>query len=298
MIYLLGGAGYVGSAFARALAARGLPHRLVRRGDLDLHEPARLRDALRADRVRFLVNAAGFTGRPNVDACESRRNDCLLGNVVLPLRVAEACTDAGVPWGHVSSGCVFQGTRADGSGFTEDDAPNFSFSRPPCSFYSGAKALAEDKLAAYPDLYLWRIRIPFDHLDHPRNYLSKLLAYDRLLDARNSLTHLPEFVAAALAFAWLRPAPGIYHCTNPGAVTTREVCAALAATVAPDRTFRFFADETEFMRSAALAPRSSCVLDSSKLARAGLPLSPVRDALASALARWTGAHQPLPALCA
>jgi len=286
MIYLLGGSGYIGSAFARQLAARGAPHRVLRRADFDYSRPELLRDALRADRVSFLINAAGHTGRPNVDACEDQRLECILGNVVHPLRVAEACASAGVPWAHLSSGCIYSGARPDGSGFTETDPPNFSFRSPPCSFYSGTKAMAEEKLAAYPRTYLWRIRIPFDHVDHPRNYLSKLLAYPRLLDARNSLTHLAEFVPAALDFLHLRPEPGIYHFTNPGSVTTREVAELLATTLAPGREFHFFSDENEFMRNAARAPRSSCVLDSSKLASIGLALAPVHEALRLALSRW------------
>ena len=286
MIYLLGGSGYIGQAFHRHLSHHGIPHRVIRRSELDYSNPAKLLEALRADRVTFLVNAAGYTGKPNVDACEHHKADCLFGNAVLPGRIAEACAAARIPWGHVSSGCIYQGVRPDGSGFTEIDPPNFSFRAGPCSFYSGTKALGEEILSSYPDVYQWRIRIPFDHLDHSRNYLTKLLRYPRLLDARNSLTHLTEFVATALAFATHRPSPGIYNCTNPGSVTTREVTALLSATIAPGRAFDYFADETEFMRLAASTPRSNCVLSSAKLLSTGLALSPVQDALRSALRDW------------
>jgi dTDP-4-dehydrorhamnose reductase len=286
MIYLLGGTGYIGQAFHRHLSRHGIPHRVVRRADLDYADPTRLLAALRADRVSFLINAAGYTGKPNVDACEHHKAECLAGNAVLPACIAEACASAGIPWGHVSSGCIYQGARPDGSGFTELDPPNFSFRAGPCSFYSGTKALGEEILADYPDVYQWRIRIPFDHLDHPRNYLSKLLRYSRLLDARNSLTHLAEFVPAALAFAEKRPEPGIYNFTNPGSVTTREVTALLSASIAPGREFSFFADEAEFMRTAAATPRSNCVLDSSKLLATGIALAPIQDALRAALAAW------------
>lgn len=287
MIYLLGGTGYIGQAFHRHLVGQAIPHRVVRRAELDYSEPSRLLAALRADRVAFLVNAAGYTGKPNVDACELHKAECLSGNAVLPARIAEACASARIPWGHVSSGCIYQGARADGSGFTELDPPNFSFRSGPCSFYSGTKALGEEVLAGYPDVYQWRIRIPFDHLDNPRNYLTKLLRYPRLLDARNSLTHLAEFVPAALSFVRVRPAPGIYNFTNPGSVTTREVTALLAATIAPGRAFDFFADEAEFMRLAAATPRSNCVLDSTKLLATGVALAPVQNALQAALRDWT-----------
>ena len=38
----------------------------------------------------FLINAAGYTGKPNVDACELHKADCLMGNAVLPGIIAQA----------------------------------------------------------------------------------------------------------------------------------------------------------------------------------------------------------------
>ena len=45
---------------------------------------------------------------------------------------------------------------------TEDDDPNFSFRSPPCSFYSGSKALGEEVLEGAENCYIWRLRIPFN----------------------------------------------------------------------------------------------------------------------------------------
>ncbi len=190
MIVLLGGSGYVGSAYRRIFEHQGLPYRSLSRAELDYANPALLAGRLREVGARFLINAAGYTGKPNVDACEHHKSETLFGNAVLPGRVAEACADAGIPWGQVSSGCIFTGSHADGSGFTEEDEPNFSFRQNNCSFYSGSKALGEEALANVPDVYIWRMRIPFNHLDGPRNYLSKLMRYSRLLEATNSITHL------------------------------------------------------------------------------------------------------------
>ena len=152
MIYLLGGSGYVGQAYQDLLTVKGIPFKNLRRADLDYTDVATLTAALRADRPAFLINAAGYTGKPYVDACELDKTNCLFGNAILPGRVAEACAAAGVPWGHVSSGCIFTGKRADGTGFTEADAPNFTFRQNNCSFYSGTKALGEEILAGAPDV--------------------------------------------------------------------------------------------------------------------------------------------------
>jgi dTDP-4-dehydrorhamnose reductase len=286
MIYLLGGSGYVGQAYQALLRRKGVPFRSLRRAELDYADPAALRAALRADRPEFLINAAGYTGKPNVDACELHKEDCLFGNAVLPGHVARACAEAGVPWGHVSSGCIYNGARPDGGGFTEEDAPNFTFRSPPCSFYSGTKALGEEVLAGRPEVYVWRLRIPFEPVDNPRNYLTKLMRYPRLLEATNSISELDEFVAATLA-CWERRVPfGTYNVTNEGRVTTREVVELIRRSGVCVKEFDFFRDEAEFMRTAAKTPRSNCVLDSGKLARAGIRLTEVHEAVERALRSW------------
>lgn len=286
MIYLLGGSGYVGQAYQRLLTRRGLAFRSIARSELDYADPARLGEALRADRVQFLINAAGYTGKPNVDACELAKAECLFGNAVLPGRVAKACAEAGVPWGHVSSGCIFTGVRPDGTGFVEEDVPNFTFRLNNCSFYSGTKALGEEVLAGVPDVFLWRLRIPFDQRESGRNYLTKLMRYECLLEATNSLSQLDEFVEASLE-CWLRRVPfGIYNLTNPGQVTTREVVALIQAAGVGRKEYKFFADEAEFMVKAAKTPRSNCVLSSAKLAATGIVMTPVHDAIGRALANW------------
>jgi dTDP-4-dehydrorhamnose reductase len=186
----------------------------------------------------------------------------------------------------VSSGCIYNGARADGQGFSEEDAPNFSFRTNHCSFYSGTKALGEEVLAGRPGLFIWRLRIPFDNQENPRNYLTKLIRYERLLEASNSLSELPEFVAATFA-CWEKRVPfGIYNVTNPGRVTTHEVVDLIRKSGVSQKEFKFFRSEDEFMHVAAKTPRSNCVLDSSKIARAGIALTEVHEAIAKDLAAW------------
>jgi len=289
MIYLLGGSGYVGQAYQALLSRKGIPFRNLRRAEVDYSNRETLRAALLSDKPAFLINAAGYTGKPNVDACELHKHECLFGNAVLPGIVAGACADAGVPWGHVSSGCIYTGSRPDGTGFTETDVPNFTFRTNNCSFYSGTKALGEEVLAGQPDVYIWRLRIPFDQRDNPRNYLTKLLRYKRLLEATNSISQLEEFCAATFA-CWEKHVPfGIYNVTNPGHVTTSEIVDLIKAAGVSNQVFDFFKDEGEFMHLAAKTPRSNCVMDSSKLAGVGIHMTEVREAVTRDLKRWVRA---------
>lgn len=286
MIYLLGGSGYVGQAYQALLARKGVPFRNLRRAEFDYTDSAALTGLLKREKPAFLINAAGYTGKPNVDACELHKAECLFGNGVLPGRIAQACTDAGVPWGHVSSGCIFTGSRPDGRGFTETDTPNFTFRTNNCSFYSGTKALGEEVLAGRTDVYIWRLRIPFNEVDNPRNYLTKLMRYENLLEATNSISQLDEFVAATFA-CWEQRVPfGTYNVTNPGDVTTHEVVELIRQTGVSNKAFKFFKDEAEFMRTAAKTPRSNCTMDSSKLAAAGIRMTDVHAAIERDLRRW------------
>ncbi len=286
MIYLLGGSGYVGSAYQALLQRKALPFRNLRRADFDYTNQAALTDLLRREKPVFLINAAGYTGKPNVDACELHKADCVMGNAVLPGSIAQACTDAGVPWGHVSSGCIYTGSRPDGTGFTEDDIPNFSFRTNNCSFYSGTKALGEEVLASFSNLYIWRLRIPFNNIEHPRNYLTKLLRYNTLLEAENSISQLEEFVEATFA-CWEKRVPfGKYNITNPGHVTTRGVVDLIKKTGVSNKDFQFFKDESQFMTLAAKTPRSNCTMNSAKLASVGIKMTEVHEAVERDLRRW------------
>lgn len=312
MILLLGASGYVGQAFAAALERRGKAFLPLNRRELDYTRFDQLLRCLRERRPEFVVNAAGYTGKPNVDACEVARAETLQGNTLFPQTVSQACQVAGVPWGHVSSGCIYAGAKVavEGGfriekdlarpdlkelvhtrpaaicGFTEDDPPNFSFRSPPCSFYSGTKALAEETIAGLGSVFLWRLRIPFDGLDNPRNYLTKIQRYAKVYDNVNSLSHRGDFADACLDL-WERKAPfGIYNVTNPGFVTTRQVVDMVTRILRPGRAFEFWANDEEFYRLGAVTPRSNCVLDASKLLATGVKMRPVEAALEESLRQW------------
>lgn len=312
MIVLLGGTGYVGEAFQRQLEADGKSFVNLRRSQVDYTRFKSLLSALRELKPSFLVNCAGYTGKPNVDACETNRADTLQGNALFPLTVAQACEVAGVPWGHVSSGCIYSGAKITENGvqrvepdltqpalaalverdpsavagFTEEDEPNFTFRRPPCSFYSGTKALGEEALKPFEQVFIWRLRIPFDEIDGSRNYLSKIQRYSKVYENVNSVSHRGDFARACLAL-WNQRAPfGAYNVTNPGWITTRQVTVMIERILKPARSFEFWTDDAEFYRVAAKTPRSNCVMDVSKLLATGVRLRSVHEALEQSLRDW------------
>jgi len=312
MILLLGASGYIGEAFVRELQRRQWPFQPLSRKEVDYPRFETLLECLKKTKPEFLINVAGYTGKPNVDACEIARADTLAGNVLLPQTIAQACAASAIPWGHVSSGCIFSGakvtlngqTRVEKDltrpelrslveespeaihGFTETDKPNFTFRNPPCSFYSGSKALGEEAIVGVGQSYIWRLRIPFDEFDNARNYLSKVQRYAKVYDNVNSISHRGDFAWACLDL-WERRAPfGIYNVTNPGFVTTRQVVSMVEKYLKPAKRFEFWQNDAEFYRKAAKTPRSNCVLDVSKLLAAGVKVRPVIEAIEDSLKNW------------
>lgn len=312
MILLLGASGYIGEAFVAELQRRKTDFIALARKQVDYTRFDSLLEFLQAKKPAFVINCAGFTGKPNVDACELDKAGTLLGNALLPQTIAHACAAAKIPWGHISSGCIYSGAKISENGtvrvekdmtqpelhalaekkspvilgFTETDAPNFSFRNPPCSFYSGTKALGEEALAGIGQSYVWRLRIPFDEFDNKRNYLSKVQRYAKVYENVNSVSHRADFVKACLD-TWEQRVPfGTYNVTNPGYVTTRHVVDLIEKHLKPARKFEYWANDEEFYKTAAKTPRSNCIMDVSKLLGVGVKVRPVEEALEHSLKNW------------
>ena len=144
----------------------------------------------------------------------------------------------------------------------------------------------EEAINGVGQVYIWRLRIPFDEFDNARNYLSKVQRYKKVYDNVNSISHRGDFVDACLDL-WKRRAPfGTYNVTNPGFTTTRRVVEMIQRILRPNRSFEFWASDQEFYQFAARTPRSNCVMDTRKLLEAGVKIRLVEEALEHALRNW------------
>ncbi|HTV75354.1 MAG TPA: sugar nucleotide-binding protein, partial [Candidatus Baltobacteraceae bacterium] len=121
MILLLGASGYIGEAFAKELQRRKKEFISLSRRQMDYTRFDSLLEFLKSKKPEFVVNAAGYTGKPNVDACEIAKADTLAGNTLLPQTIADACAAVKIPWGHVSSGCIFSGAKIAENGKTRTE---------------------------------------------------------------------------------------------------------------------------------------------------------------------------------
>jgi len=286
-IILIGHTGYVGSRYVEYFNTKNIKFVTIDKKTIGGDYFNYINSLLGDTGPAIVLNAAGYTGKPNVDACESDKGECLDGNVTFPFKLAKICQKHSAVLGHVSSGCIYTGTKHQ-KGFTEEDEPNFTFRQNNCSFYSGTKALGEEVLSQFENVYIWRLRIPFDNLNSPRNYLTKLMTYNTLLQADNSISDLNEFVTATSTMLEINSPFGIYNVTNTGHVSTSGVVELLKKYNLPTKNhkFNFFKTEEEFMHKAAKTPRSNCVMDNSKLLNCGIYMSESYEAIEKNLKHW------------
>jgi UDP-glucose 4,6-dehydratase len=286
MIILFGHNGYIGSEFKKQLELKKISFYLwpdshkttfldLKMWDCEMGYPL----------IDVVINAAGYTGKPNVDACEINKEDTIHGNITWPQIITDWCILNNIPLGHVSSGCIYQGRREDGKGFNENDEPNFTFKQGNCSFYSGTKAIGEKIVSKWEKSYIWRLRIPFEENNNPRNYISKMMNYENLLNAENSISHKEEFVNACIESILKKIPYGIYNVTNTGSITTKYLIDKLSTTIAKNKNFKLI-DEEEFYKKWAKTPRSNCVMDNTKLLNAGIKMRTVDEALDYCLNNW------------
>lgn len=203
------------------------------------------------------------TGRPNIDWCEDHKPETIRANVVGTLNVADLTMARGIHCTVYATGCIFKYDDAhplgSGKGFTEDDVPNFDG-----SFYSKTKGFVEPLLRCYPNVLVLRVRMPVsDDLFH-RNFVTKIVKYEKVVNIPNSMTILHEMLPASLAMA-RKGLIGVYNFTNPGVISHNEVLDLYKKYIDPTFTYTNFTEEEQ--NKVIKAPRSNNELDTTKLMR-------------------------------
>lgn len=256
MNILLVGRGWAGNKMKAALDKRG--HMV----DFISHKYAEkvLSSTIKYD---WVVNTAGVTGTPNVDACEFDKQNTYTGNASFPIFLYYLAKDAGAKYAHFSSGCIYAGEIT-----SVDAEPNFFGST-----YSISKGISDTFLKDRS--LVFRIRMPFTDVNEPKNFLSKILKYakgGKLIEGGdNSVTDLNEAVEVAADLITENAEFGPYNLVNQGSVNMHKLVELLGIEA------EWFTPE-EF-KAATAASRSNCTIPSFHRMR------PIEEALKDAITK-------------
>ncbi|KAK8949387.1 putative rhamnose biosynthetic enzyme 3 [Platanthera zijinensis] len=270
---IYGRTGWIGGLLGKICEEQGI---LYEYGKGRLQDRAQLESDVRNVKPTHVFNAAGLTGRPNVDWCEFHKQETIRTNVVGTLTLADVCLENGLSLMNYATGCIFEYNahhpEGSGIGFKEEDTPNFTG-----SFYSKTKAMVEDLLNEYDNVCTLRIRMPISSdLSNPRNFITKISRYSKVVNIPNSMTVLEELLPISVEMA-RRGCRGVWNFTNPGVASHNEILEMFRDYIDP--SFRWANFSLEEQARVIVAPRSNNELDASKLKREFPELLSIKESL-------------------
>lgn len=259
---LILGNGYIGNHLNSSLITEGHTVKILDSRETNYHDAKTLWYELNFNfEPDIVINCSGFTGRPNIDEAELKKEECWRLNVTSPLRCAELTTSLGKQYIHIGSGCIYTGYTKE---FSESDVPNFGLYTDNSSFYSKTKHAFEVGSAHLP-INILRIRMPISSLHDTRSYLSKIKKYDTLIDYKNSKTYIPDLCEFTSALIHQLNTSvyqhEVYNVVNPTPLTTSEVVDIMTKYSRNNPNWKY----VDISEIPIATGRSNCVLDNSKV---------------------------------
>lgn len=216
----------------------------------------------------IIINCIGHIGK-NVDECEKDLDKTLTANTFVPIILAETALRNNIRFIHISSGCIYRYDYEKDAPVSEDKEPDFFE-----LFYSRTKIYSDQALVMlsrkYPIL-IARIRVPLDSRPHPRNLLTKLINYKKVIDLPNSITYIPDFISALKHLIKI-DARGIYNIVNRGSLKYSELMQVYNKYV-PD--FKY--EVINFNKLKIV--RTNLILSAEKLGQSGFKIRGIQEVL-------------------
>jgi dTDP-4-dehydrorhamnose reductase len=154
----------------------------------------------------------------------------------------------------LGTGCIFDGYE----GYTENDIPNFFGSQ-----YSTMKGFTDRLMHFFDDTALnVRIRMPCSNTVNKRNYITKLMTYEKICSIPNSVTVLPQLLPYMIDMAKKRQT-GTINLTNPGLISHNEILEMVREIIDLNFTWTNFTIDEQ--SEVLLGGRSNNLLDTAKL---------------------------------
>jgi dTDP-4-dehydrorhamnose reductase len=229
VILLTGASGQLGNVLQIFARARGLDILAVSRPEFDFDHPETIDRCFARANPSLVINAAAYTA---VDAAEQNIAAATAGNHTGPLRLAQLCDAAAIPFIHISTDYVFDGAK--GAPYIEIDPAN------PTGVYGRTKRDGEDAILA-TDARAIILRTAWVYAAHGKNFARTMLNAARKMpelrvvaDQRGTPTAAPDLANAILEIAarldasgWSPSYRGIFHATNAGDTTWHGFAAAI-----------------------------------------------------------------------
>lgn len=188
---------------------------------------------------------------------EGKLRENVQDNLYAPVLLAMTCQLLNIHLTYMGTGCIFHRNEKEDL-FTEKDVPNFYGSS-----YSTVKGFTDTFMKSFEHSVLnVRIRMPITDMPHPRNFITKIVSYDKICSLANSMTVLPELLPYLIQMM-IDHKTGTINFTNPGSITHNEILELYREIVNPQFTWTNFTLEEQ--SQILLSQRSNNSLDTHHL---------------------------------
>jgi len=257
---LILGKGFIGSRLREGLNCEISDRKIYSYKDAE--------EEIRSFNPEIIINCIGHVGS-NVDECEKDLDKTLIANTFIPIMLAEVALRNNIRLIHISSGCIYHYDYSKDTPIAEDKIPDFFE-----LFYSRTKIYSDQALVVlskkYPIL-ITRIRVPLDNRPHPKNLLTKLINYKKIIDIPNSITYIPDFISALSHLIKIN-AKGIYNVVNKYPLKYPELMEVYKK-YAPD--FNYEVIEYKKLNQV----RTNLILSTEKLEKSGFKIRDIHEVL-------------------
>jgi len=205
-------------------------------------------------------------------------------NLFSPLVLAEICCRKNIHYTYLGTGCIFKYDDEhpfgqECNGFTEDSKPNFFGSS-----YSIVKGFTDKIMKMYENNVLnLRIRMPITGEENGRNFITKIVNYDKVCSVPNSMTVLPELLPYVVDMM-KNKITGTMNLTNPGLISHNEILEMYKELVNPFFTWKNFTQEEQ--RKILAADRSNNFLDTKRLTGLYPNIKNIRESVRDCLIQY------------
>lgn len=168
------------------------------------------------DRIVCCIGRTYGPGFTTIDYLEQpgKLTENMESNLMVPVWIAQASY---VPMLYFGTGCIYEYDEAhpidSNVGFTETDDPNFVGSS-----YSAVKRITDKIITNFPHVINARIRMPISDTYHGRDFITKLLNYNKITSITNSMSVLSDILPALLGCLAEGKHFGTINAVNPGAM--------------------------------------------------------------------------------
>ena len=144
-------------------------------------------------------------------------------NLFSPISLALICMELNIHYSYLGTGCIFDYDKnhpygEEVNGFTEEDKPNFFGSS-----YSIVKGFTDRLFHQLESNCLnMRIRMPITCENNNRNFITKIIKYEKICSIPNSMTVLEDFYPIIIDLL-KNKTTGTINLTNPGLISHNEI---------------------------------------------------------------------------